>query len=202
MSSHKVHNPSREASGSGAPVTTGRALGRYSGSPSPLHSKSQEPGPEFNMWVNQMESLEAAGCSLVPLLSLTSDEQLNLFLHLKTRSNNSSTCSEKSNHQSTQQMSAFLFPNHEWSCALDSGQKTLKETLWTLSLWSKTRPWNVNTYTRRSLSPKGFIFTFWHVLAQHSYLSFLTNTFSNLVLKQIFFSLIHNFLPIIPKRGY
>lgn len=29
-------------------------------------------------------------------------------LHLKTRSNNSSTCSEKSNHQSTQQMSAFF----------------------------------------------------------------------------------------------
>ena len=151
-----------------------------------------------------MESLEAACCSSVPLMSLTSDEQLNLSFFISKQDQTTHPHvlrNQITNILSKCQLSFPLFPNHEWSCALDSGQKTLKETLWTLSLWSKTRPWNVNTYTIRSLSPKGLIFTFWHVLAQHSYLSFLTNSFSNLVLKQIFFSLIHNCLPIIPKSG-
>ena len=96
------------------------------------------------------------------------------FLHLKTRSNNSSTCSgnQTTNLLSKCQLSFPLLPNHEWSCALDLGQKTLKGTLWILNLWSETRPWNVNTYAIHSLSPKGSIFTFWHGLAQHSYLSF------------------------------
>ena len=96
------------------------------------------------------------------------------FLHLKTRSNNSSTCSgnQTTNLLSKCQLSFPLLPNREWSCALDSGQKTLKGTLWILNLWSETRPWNVNTYAIHSLSPKGSIFTFWHGLSQHSYLSF------------------------------
>ena len=78
-SSHRVHNPSREPSGwVWGPVTTDRAPGRSSGCPSPSQGKFQEPGPELSLWVNQMESLEAADCSSVPLTSLTSDEQLNL----------------------------------------------------------------------------------------------------------------------------
>ena len=78
-SSHRVHNPSREPSGwVWGPVTTGRAPGRHSGCPSISQSKSQEPGSELSLWVNQMDSLEAADCSSVPLTSLTSDEQLKL----------------------------------------------------------------------------------------------------------------------------
>ena len=65
------------------------------------------------------------------------------FLHLKTRS---MTChshvlrNQTTNLLSKCQLSFPLLPNHEWSCALDSGQKTLKEILWTLSLLSETRP--------------------------------------------------------------
>ena len=78
-------------------------MGRYSGSLRPFQSKSQEPGPELSLWVSQMESLEAAGCSSAPLTNpRMSDKQLNLsFFILNNASENPSTCSEKSNHQST-----------------------------------------------------------------------------------------------------
>ena len=70
--------PGKQVPSSRAPVTRGRFPGRYSERPSPSQSKYQEPGPELSLWVSQMESLEAAGCSSVPLMSLTPDEQLNL----------------------------------------------------------------------------------------------------------------------------
>ena len=52
-----------------------------------------------------------------------------------------------------------LLPNHEWSCALDLGQKSPKG-LWVLGLWSETSPWDVNTYLRALLSPKGSFLPF------------------------------------------
>ena len=69
----------KRVSRSGALVTKGRFPGRYSEIPSHLQSKSQEPGPEFSLWVIQMESLEAADCSSVPLMCLMMlDKRLNL----------------------------------------------------------------------------------------------------------------------------
>ena len=41
--------PGKQVGEPGAPVTTGRAPGRYSGSPRPLQNKSQEPGPELSL---------------------------------------------------------------------------------------------------------------------------------------------------------
>ena len=58
--------PGKQMGESGTPVTTGRALGRYSGCPSPSQSKSQEPGPQLSLWVSQMESLEPADYISVP----------------------------------------------------------------------------------------------------------------------------------------
>ena len=71
--------PGKQVAESGAPVTPGRIPGRFSGSPWPSQSKSQEPGPELSLWVIQMDSLEAADCSSVLLTSLmTLDKSLNL----------------------------------------------------------------------------------------------------------------------------
>ena len=76
----------KQVAGSRAPVTMGRDPGRYSGSPTPSQSKSQEPGPELS-WESQIKSLEAADFSSVLLTSLTtSDEQLNLSFFISKQS--------------------------------------------------------------------------------------------------------------------
>ena len=164
VSSHRVHNPSREASGWAWGLGDHRRGSRQVLWEPEALRKSQEPGPELSLWVSQMKRLEAAGCTSVPL-RMTSDKVLNLFLHLRT-SMTTLPCvlrNQTTNLWSKRPLSFPLLPNHEWPCSLDSGQKTLTGTLWTLSLWSETRPWDVNTYTIPSLGAKGFIFTFWHV---------------------------------------
>ena len=70
-------------------------------------------------------------------MSLTSDERLNLSFFISKQDQTTHPHvlrNQITNLLSKCQLSFPLFPNHEWSCALDSGQKTLKETLWTLSL--------------------------------------------------------------------
>ena len=98
------------------------------------------------------------------------------FLHLKIRPRTTHPwvlSNQTTNPLSKCQPPSPLLPNHKQSCALDSGQKSPKGTLWTLGLWSEARPQDVDTYTIASLSPKGFIFSLWRVLVQHLYLRFL-----------------------------
>ena len=129
----------KRVSRSGTPLTMGRAPGRYSGNLSPSQSKSQEHGPHLSLWVSQMENLEAAGCSSVPLTSLTmSDKQLNLIFFI-SESQWQLLRNQTTDRLSKRQPPSPLLPNHKWPCALDSGQSP-KGTLWTLGLWSESGP--------------------------------------------------------------
>ena len=79
-----------------APVSMGRAPGRYSECPAPSQSKSQEHGPELSLL---SESDGEPGGTRLQLSSIRRATKPQ-FLHLRTSM--ALTCSEKSNHQSAQ----------------------------------------------------------------------------------------------------
>ena len=131
--------------------------------PALRREKSQEPGPELSLWVSQMEGLEAADCSSVPLRSLTtSDKRLNLSFFISERQGQRHPHilrNQTTSMLSKCQLLSPLLSNHKWPCALDSVQKSPKGTLWTLGLWSESGPQDSDTQTIASLNPKGFILT-------------------------------------------
>ena len=165
VSSHKVHNPSREASGwIWGPGDHSQGCKQVLWVPKSLTEQISGTWARTQPVSESNEECEGRKLQLSP--SHKPDVRRVMkpqFLHLETRPR--TTHSRVLRNQTTNPLSKCqtpspLLPNHEQSCALDSWQKSPKGTLWTLGLWWEARPQDVDTYTIASLSPKGFIFPF------------------------------------------
>ena len=143
-----------------APVTTGRGPDRYSGSLRPLQSKSQEAGPELSLWVSQMGSLEAADCSSVPLMSLTTKPH---FLHLKITP--MTTHSYVLKNQTTNPLSKCQPPSLLLTTSCHVLRTQDRKVLRGHCVCGQ-KTGDVDTYAIASSSSKRFIYTFWQVLVQ------------------------------------
>ena len=121
-----------------------------------------------------MESLEAADCSSVPLMSLTTKPH---FLHLKTTPMTTHPYvlkNQTTNPLSKCQTPSLLLSNHELSCASDTGQKSPKGTL---GLWSED--WGYRHICHRFIKFKKIHFYLLTGLSSAFVLNFLTkHTFS------------------------